>query len=177
MTTPTNIYGPVVLRTNATVVGPNFPGFTYAPGQISSPITSSFLQNELAARSFSGLNSTGITADYVSHLFFRNEAELGLYTTLISGFVPEYYIAQNKEIGLSLKSATGGITLSSGPGSGNDRFEVMQINYSTNVFLKDGGGTAAAITGITYSHSIYPGNTYVSANQIFYRKLGRISTT
>ena len=179
MTTPTRLTGPVVLQRNNTFSGANFPGFTLAnaPLSPSGQIGSSLLPNELAARSFEGANPTGITADYVNHLFMRNGAELGLYTALISGFIPNYYIAQNKEIGLSLKSATGSVSLPGGPGSSNDRYEVLQINYSTTNFLTDlSGNSAAAITGLTFSHSIYAGNQTITANQIFYRKLGRFSS-
>lgn len=179
MTTPTSIYGSIILKTNANFSTANFPGFTYDPSLPFTPantLNSSLLPKELAARASAGTNATGITADYVSHLFFRNDSYTLNYLNTISGFIPDYYITVGKEVGLSLKSATGGVTLSSGPGSGNDRFEVIQFNYSTDVFLKDGGGSGIAMTGFTYSHSIYPGNTYVSGNQIFYRKLGRVSS-
>ena len=179
MTTPTNVYGSINLKTNPNYTTANFPGFTYNPSlplTAANTLVSSLLPNELAARSSAGANSTGITIDYVSQLFFRNEASTLNYLPIISGFVPNYYTSLNKEIGLNMKEATGGVTLPGGPGSSNDRYEVIAFNYSTGVFLKDGGGTGTVITGITYSHSIYPGNTYVSANQIFYRKLGRLST-
>lgn len=179
MTTPTNIYGSIILKTNPNYSTANFPGFTYnqsLPLTAANTLGSSLLPNELAARSSAGTNNTGITIDYVSQLFFRNEASTLNYLPIISGFVPDYYTSINKEIGLNMKEASGSVTLPAGPGTINDRYEVMAFNYSTGVFLKDGGGTGTVITGITYSHSIYPGNTTINASQIFYRKLGRLST-
>lgn len=177
--TPTQIYGPIILKVNSNYSLANFPGFTYdsSMGFVpANPLNASAEPNELIARSYQGSNTTGITSDYVSQLFFRNQVYQFPYLPLFSSFIPDYYITVGKEIGLNMKEASGSVSLPGGPGSPNDRYEVMAFNYSTDVFLKDGGGTGIAITGMTYSHSIYPGNTTVNASQIFYRKLGRLST-
>jgi hypothetical protein len=141
----------------------------------ANPLNSSGIANELIARSFSGLNSSGVTSDYISHLFFRNDVTTLNYMPLYSAFVADYYIGLNDDIGLTFVQASGSATLPGGPGSANDRYEVIQFKYSTDTFLKNlSGATGIAMTGFTYSHSIYPGNTTINANQIFYRKLGRV---
>lgn len=176
--TPTRILGPIILRTNGTYSGSNFPGFTFnpsAPFTPSNPLLGSAKQNELIARSYTGLNVSGITSDYISHLFLRNDVETLNYMPLYSSFIPDYYIGINDDINLTFNQATNTVSLPGGLGSSNDRYEVIQFSYSTDIFLKNlSGSTGIAMTGFTYSHSIYPGNTTINANQIFYRKLGRI---
>jgi hypothetical protein len=176
---PTNISGPIVLRTNSTYSTANFPGFTYDPNLPLTPantLYASGINNELIARSYAGANQSGVTADYIAQLFFRNDVTAFPLLPLYSGFVPNYYLTTNKEIGLSFKEAQGSVTLPAGPGSANDRYEVIQFIYSNDVFLKSlAGATGVAMTGFTYSHSIYAGNTTINANHIFYRKLGRVT--
>lgn len=177
---PTSVFGPIIVRSNASYSSANFPGFTYDPNLPFTPtntLVASSLPNELVARSFSGVNSSGNTADYMSQLFIRNDVTSLNYLPLYSCFTPDYYISLNKEIKITFNEAQTGVTLPGGPGSANDRYEVIKFNYSRDVFLKNiSGATGTAITGITYSHSIYSGNTYISADQIFYRKLGRMTT-
>lgn len=172
---PPAILGAILLNSNASPT--ELPGITQSAFNIGSAvIRCSAESTELYARTPGSANTTGITSDYVGHLFLNNFFA-GYHVNLISGFIPNYYIDVFKNVKTTLTSVTGGITFAAGAGSTRDRYEVIKISYQTSSVLTDlSGNTTSAITGINIVHDVYPGNTHVAGDQIFYRKIGRISS-
>lgn len=170
---PPAITGSILLNSNASAT--DLPGLTQSAFNITSAvIRCSAKSTELYARTPGMPNVSGITSDYVGHLFLNNYFG-GSYLNLISGFIPNYYIDVFKNVKTTLTSVTGGITFAGGAGSARDRYEVIKISYQKSTVLTNlSGGTTEAITGLDIVHDVYPGNTYVSGDQIFYRKIGRL---
>lgn len=133
---------------------------------------------------------TGATANYLSYLYLNNAYYLSKFFDSIASadfaaascFAPNFYVdgyTNEPKIGWNYTN-NGSINFASAPNSGNsgDRFEVFYLQYTTGSFLTaaGGGATASAITGITFTHDILPGNTTLSAQQIYYRKIGNVNS-
>jgi hypothetical protein len=172
LTSPSSISGPINLRTSiSTNALPKitFNGSTYAssgnPGELSSR-TPEYFDN-------------GATYEASSQLYLTNKFNAGgspVATT--SGFLPDFYIAKNYEIGLNWGyTAAGSINFNALSGATVDKYEVFYLKCSQSAFLTaaGGGATANAITGATLSHEIVNGTQTVTGNQIYYRYIGRIN--
>jgi hypothetical protein len=169
---PSRITGPIILTSNASST--DLPGVTQTSFLPGASIYASAYSQELYARTPGAQNNSGITADYASHLYLNNYFDPN-FLNLISGFVPSYYIDVFKNVKTTYTGVTGGFTFAGGAGSSRDRYEAIRINYTTGVALADlSGNTLSVITGIDLKHDVYPGNTHISGQQIFYRKLGRL---
>jgi len=174
---PTHIYGPITLTTNSPTISTDasFPGITQASFSAGGTYLSSAASKELYSLTPDiSYSETGITGDYTARLYLNNSFA-SENKNLISGFVPDFYIDAFKNVNSMFTSATNSVTLSSGVSQASrDRYEVITIDYSTTNFLTNlSGASAPGISGLTYSISIVPGGTTVTAKQIYYRRLGR----
>ena len=172
---PTAISGPIIPQSNgsATVL----PGITQTSFFGSGVVTSSGKSRELYTRTpFGASNLSGITADYASQIFLNNEF-LSTGTNIISGFIPNYYIDVFKNVETTFTGVTGSVSLpSSGPGIQKGRFEIITISYNKQTFLTSlAGATAQAITSVNVLHDIVPGNQTITAEHIYYRKIGNVT--
>lgn len=135
---------------------------------------------ELYAITPYAVGSGGVTADGFSKLFLNNN--FGAPQTIlqakniISGFMPEFYIGSPTEV----MSTWTGFTNGSSPFDGQQasNYEVMAISYATQGFTATVNGVAGfvtAITGVTLTHSILPGNNGALSGTGLYRKLGSVT--
>jgi hypothetical protein len=183
MPAPQNLYGTIKFRTTADTRDlPKF-GIT---GSSSLRWLSSGKSEEMFVKQPQFLPNPypGLTANNISYIYLNNYFDFAsgyLYEEPIaSAFAPNFYIDSGNEPKIAWTYTTqGSVDFTSAPNNGvtEDRFEVFYLKYTTNSFLTaaGGGATANAITGITFAHEILPGNTTLSAQQIYYRKIGNIS--
>lgn len=188
---PTQILGKIRLR--STISGNDLPKFgTPGGGGGSCTWIGSADPQELYTKSPYVENGTiaGVTANYLSYIYLNNEYSFSRFINTVdyaqfaaaSCFAPNFYVdgyTNEPKIGWNYTNS-GSINFASAPNSGNsgDRFEVFYLKYTTGSFLTaaGGGATASAITGLTFTHDILPGNTTLSAQQIYYRKIGNINS-
>lgn len=173
---PTKIFGPIIPNSNSFIN--DLPGITqYGAGFGDIVVTSSGLAKELYTRTPASQNLSGITAEYVSHIYLNNDFfSFGVNT--ISGFIPNYYIDVNKNVEPTFTGVTGSIALPpSSPGNpSRGRWEIITISYNKQTFLTSlAGATAEAITSLNVVHDIVPGNQTITAEHIYYRKIGNVS--
>jgi hypothetical protein len=171
---PTNITGPITPNSNSSSTA--LPGVTMSGVGGGAVITSTGIARELYTRTPQIANQSGRTADYTGQLFLNNDFN-GNYLNIISGFLPDYYIDTNKNLQLTMTGVTGSVSLPpSGPGTQKGRWEIFTISYTKQTFLTSlGGATASAITALSVVHDIVPGNQTITADHIFYRKIGHVS--
>jgi hypothetical protein len=171
---PTFISGPIIPQSNgsATIL----PGVTQTSFLGDAVVSGSGKSKELYTRAPFGANLSGITADYTSQIFLNNEF-LSYGVNLISGFIPNYYIDVFKNVKPTFTGVTGSVSLpSSGPGIQKSRFEIITISYNKQTFLTSlAGATAEAITSLNVVHNIVPGNQTITAEHIYYRKIGNVT--
>lgn len=189
---PSQIRG--LIRLRATLSGNDLPKFgNQETGQAGSCAwIGSANPTELYTKSpiFTNSTITGATANYLSYIYLNNQYYLSKFFGSVASadfaaascFAPNFYVdgyTNEPKIGWNYTSS-GSINFESAPNSGNsgDRFEVFYLKYITGSFLTaaGGGATASAITGLTFTHDILPGNTTLSAQQIYYRKIGNINS-
>jgi|694.fasta_scaffold126856_4 hypothetical protein len=188
---PTVLTGILKLRSN--IDSKSLPKFGNTGGAIdgASFWISSGNAEELYSKTpyFSRGSLAGATANNLSYLYLNNRYQYSLYGgdpnlgdyAVASCFAPSFFVdfqSNEPKIGWNY-TTSGSVNFASSPNSGNssDRFEVFYLKYTTSSFLTaaGGGASANAITGITFAHEILPGNTTLSAQQIYYRKIGNIS--
>jgi len=171
---PTRIYGPIIPNSNS--ITNTLPGVTQSNFLGDAVVTASGLSKELYTRTPSDTNTSGITADYASHIYLNNDF-FSFGVNLISGFIPNYYIDVFKNIEPTFTGVTGSVILPyTGPGSEKGRWEIITIAYVKQSFLTDLSGTTAnAITALNVTHDIVPGNQTITAEHIYYRKVGKVS--
>ena len=171
---PTQIFGPILPNSNSSSTA--LPGITQSAFFGSGVVSGSAVARELYARTPSTSNSSGRTADYVSQIYLNNDFYVS-GVNLISGFIPNYYIDVFKNVEPTFTGVTGSVLLpSSGPGIQKSRFEIITISYNKQTFLTSlAGATAEAITSLNVIHDIVPGNQTITAEHIYYRKIGNVT--
>lgn len=171
---PTQLFGPLIPQSNGSANA--LPGITQTGSFGGAVITCSGKSKELYTRAPFGANISGITADYTSQIFLNNEF-LSFGVNLISGFIPNYYIDVFKNVEPTFTGVTGSVFLpASGPGIQKGRFEIITISYNKQTFLTSlAGATAEAITSLNVIHDIVPGNQTITAEHIYYRKIGNVT--
>jgi len=172
---PTQISGPIIPLSNGSASA--LPGITQTGFFGPAVVTGSGKSKELFTRApYGASNISGITADYVSQIFLNNEF-LSTGTNLVSGFIPNYYIDVFKNVEPTFTGVTGSVFLSSsGPGIQKGRWEIITISYNKQTFLTNlAGDSAQAITSLNVVHDIVPGNQTITAEHIFYRKIGNVT--
>jgi hypothetical protein len=171
---PTRIFGPIIPNTNSSST--SLPGITQSGVGGGAIITSTGVAQELYTRSPQAANSSGRTADYSGQIFLNNDF-LANFVNIISGFVPTYYIDTNKNVELTMTGVTGSVFLpSSGPGTQKGRWEILTVSYNKQTFLTSlAGATANALTGLNITHSVVAGNQTITADHIYYRKIGHVT--
>jgi hypothetical protein len=171
---PTQILGPIIPQSNGSSTA--LPGVTQSGFFGDAVVSGSGKSRELYTRAPFSSNISGITADYTSQIFLNNEF-LSFGVNLISGFIPNYYIDVFKNVEPTFTGVTGSVLLpSSGPGIQKGRFEIITISYNKQTFLTSlAGATAEAITSLNVIHDIVPGNQTITAEHIYYRKIGNVT--
>jgi hypothetical protein len=171
---PTQIFGPITPLSNGSATA--LPGVTQSSFVGNAVVTGSGKSRELYTRAPISANTSGVTSEYASHIFLNNEF-WSLGVNLISGFIPNYYIDVFKNIEPTFIGATGSVSLpASGPGIQKGRWEIITISYNKQTFLTSlAGATAEAITSLNVVHDIVPGNQTITAEHIYYRKIGNVT--
>jgi len=181
---PTSIYGTIKFRNATDTI--DFPRFGITGSNPLKWLSSGDAQ-ELYIKSsyFIQGSSRGLTADNLPYIYLNNSFDFAglpyLTNPIAGGFSPSFYIGSDNEPKIAWNyTTTGSVNFASAPNNGTtgDRFEVFYLRYTTSSFLTaaGGGASANAITGITFAHEILPGNTTLSAQQIYYRRLGNVNT-
>lgn len=172
---PTAISGPIIPQSNGSATA--LPGITQSAFFGGAGVTSSGKSRELYTRTpYGATNLSGITADYASQIFLNNEF-LSTGTNIISGFIPNYYIDVYNNVKPTFTGVTGSVYLpSSGPGIQKGRFEIFTISYQTSKFLVNLSGTIGdALSGLNITHDIVAGGQTLTAEHIYYRKIGNVT--
>jgi|LakMenE01Jun11ns_1017448.scaffolds.fasta_scaffold9851900_1 hypothetical protein len=170
---PTQILGPIIPQSNGSSTA--LPGVTQSGFFGGAVVSGSGKSRELYTRAPYGSNLSGVTSEYASHIFLNNEF-LSFGVNLISGFVPNYYIDVFKNIEPTFIGATGSVSLPATSGIQKGRWEIITISYNKQTFLTSlAGATAEAITSLNVVHDIVPGNQTITAEHIYYRKIGNVS--
>ena len=171
---PTQLLGPIVPISNSSEGA--LPGITQSGIGGIGGITASGIAKELYTRTPQEANISGNTADYTGQIFLNNDF-LANTTNIISGFIPDYYIDVNRNTKLTFKGVTGSIYLDDAGPRVTVRWEILTISYNKTLFLTDMlGGTTYGITGLNVTHNIIDGGVTLTAEHIFYRKVGSIET-
>ena len=169
---PTQIFGPITPLSNASATA--LPGITQSSFGGDAVVTCSGKSRELYTRAPNSSNLSGITSEYASHIFLNNEF-LSYGVNLISGFIPNYYIDVFKNVEPTFIGATGSVSLPPTSGTQKGRWEIITISYNKQTFLTSlAGATAEAITSLNVVHDIVPGNQTITAEHIYYRKIGHV---
>jgi hypothetical protein len=172
--TTTRLFGPIVPISNSSAS--SLPGITQTGIGGGAVITASGIPKELYTRTPQSVNVSGNTADYTGQIFLNNDF-LGNMTNVISGFIPDYYIDINRNTKLTFTGVTGSIYLDDSGPRITVRWEILTISYNKTLFLTDMlGGTTYGITGLNVTHNIIDGGVTLTAEHIFYRKVGAIET-
>jgi hypothetical protein len=170
---PTQILGPIIPQSNGSSTA--LPGVTQSGFFGDAIVSGSGKSRELYTRAPYGSNISGITADYASQIFLNNEF-LSFGVNLISGFIPNYYIDVFKNVEPTFIGVTGSVSLPATVGIQKGRWEIITISYNKQTFLTSlAGATAEAITSLNVVHDIVPGNQTITAEHIYYRKIGNVS--
>jgi hypothetical protein len=174
---PDQIYGPIIPKSNGSQGA--LPGVTF--NSVTQILTTSGVAKELYTRPTNSTNLSGNTADYAGQIFLNSDfLAFPQYMNLIYGFVPNYYIDCNKNTQSTMTKTTGSFYLPKGtaiPGGNKEsRWEVLTISYNTASFLTNlSGASSTAITGLNITHNIISGGQTLTAEHIFYRKIGELS--
>jgi hypothetical protein len=170
----TRLFGPIIPNSNSNSSA--LPGITQSGVGGGAIITSSRIAKELYTRTPQEVNISGNTADYTGQIFLNNDF-LANMTNVISGFIPDYYIDVNRNTKLTFKGVTGSVYLDDEGPRITVRWEILTISYNKTLFLTDMlGGTTYGITGLNVTHNIIDGGVTLTAEHIFYRKVGAIET-
>lgn len=169
---PTQILGPIVPISNSSSTA--LPGITQSGAGGAGGITASGIAKELYTRTPQNPNTSGNTADYTGQIFLNNDFAANM-TNIISGFIPDYYIDVNENTKLTFKGVTGSVYLDDSGPRETIRWEILTIGYNKTLFLTDMiGGTTYGITGLNIVHNIIDGGVTLTAEHIFYRKVGSL---
>jgi hypothetical protein len=170
---PTQIFGPILPLTNNSAF--LLPGITQSSFSGDAVVSGSGKSRELYTRTPQSSNISGVTSEYASHIFLNNEF-FSVGVNLISGFIPNYYIDVFKNVEPTFIGATGSVSLPATVGIQKGRWEIITISYNKQTFLTSlAGATAEAITSLNVVHDIVPGNQTITAEHIYYRKIGHVT--
>jgi hypothetical protein len=179
MPIPTGITGPIKPRTNGTAnpsgsLG-NLPGITFPNSLPATLGTGSGTENELFTKIPFSSNNSGITSDYAGQIFL-NSYMLRPYLALVSGFFPDYYIDEHKNVTSTFNKETNSKSFSGIFGGTRDKYEIITLDYTDTIVLTSlAGATASVASNITFNHQVVSGGTTVIAKEILWRKLGRVA--
>ena len=171
---PTQIFGPLLPNSNSNPHA--LPGVTQSNFSGDGVVSGSGKSRELYTRTPFSTNISGVTSNYASHIYLNNEF-WSLGVNLISGFIPNYYIDVFKNVEPTFIGVTGSVYLpASNPVTEKGRWEIKTISYNKQTFLTSlAGATAEAITSLNIVHDIVPGGQTLTAQHIYYRKIGNVT--